>query len=293
MDRQTSLTTMLQGRIASVVLPKRITSLLKPSNVASCLVDNNLPQNMRISAIGLGAFGLSCTQILTRSAHKIPCYQLDSTQLQHYTTDISDVMSVYPETDLLFLFADTQLELSVNILKAHLDSASGIQTVVICPSQPTQQLLNIFATSNTLYCAESDPITACQLVTTVSDFANHASFDGIDATDVKGYVTGILQKGNRSFFATSCATGLDRGSLASQSVLDQLEKLVSDSDIYSGAIACIYCNHDSYASDFDQAIVELFRFFLPNSTNKFNIIYNYVIDNSLHDAARVAVLAIV
>ena len=134
---------------------------------------------------------------------------------------------------------------------------------------------------------------ASRLVTTVYDFANHASFDGIDAKEVKGNVTGILQKGNRSVFVSSYATGPTRGSLASQSVLALVEQQVSDSDIYSGAIACIYCNHDSYASDFDQAIVELFRFFLPNSTNKFNIIYNCVIDNSLHDAARVAVLAIV
>ena len=150
MDRRTFLTTRLQGRIASVVLPKRITSLLKPSNAAPCLVDNNLPQNMHISAVELGAFGLSCTRILTRSARKIPCYQLDSTQLQHCTANVSDFMSVYPETDLLFLFADTHLELSANILKAYLDSVSGIQTVVIGPSQPTQQLLDILASSNTL-----------------------------------------------------------------------------------------------------------------------------------------------
>ena len=289
MDTREFLTTRLQGCLVTAATPNRIAT----SQVISYHATVNNQPNLRISTIGLGAFGLSCTRILTRSAHKIPCYQLNSTQLQNCTADASDVMSVYPETDLLFLFADTQLELSVNILKAYLDSASGIQTVVIGPSQPTQQLLDIFASSNALYCTESDPITACRLVTTVSDFANHASFDGIDAKDVKGYVTAILQKGNRSVFATSYATGPTRGSLASQSVLDQLEKLVSDSDIYSGAIACIYCNHESYASDFDQAIVELFRFFLPNSTNKFNIIYNYVIDNNLHDAARVAVLAIV
>ncbi|MGE0917594.1 hypothetical protein, partial [Trichlorobacter lovleyi] len=55
----------------------------------------------------------------------------------------------------------------------------------------------------------------------------------------------------------------------------------------------IYCNSATYFNDFDQATIELFRFFLPNSTNKFNIIYNYVIDDSLYDSARVAVLAII
>ncbi|MGE0918109.1 hypothetical protein, partial [Trichlorobacter lovleyi] len=243
MDRRTFLTTMLQGSLASVALPNRLASLLAPPHATFHQAPTNYQQNLHISAIGIGTFGSSCTHLLTNSARKLHCYQLDFTQQHYGAADILRVVTAYPQTDLLFVFADTRQKRSANILKASLESASasGIQTVVIGPSQSTHWLLHTLAESNALYCTESDPIAASSLVTTLYDFANYGNLDGVVAADVNGYVKAILQKGNWSVFASSYATGPTRGSLASQSVLALLEQQVSDSDIYSGAIACIYC----------------------------------------------------
>lgn len=291
MDRRKFLTTMLQGSLASVLLPNSIAPLLVAQHDKSYHDAGNYQQNLHISAIGIGAYGSTCTRLLASSGHAIDCCELPSPSPLFCITDAARLVTASPQAELLFLFADTRQHQSSDMLKTYVDSASrsGVQVVVVSPQPPDHKILPILTNSEALHCTEPDPVAASSMITTVSDIANYGSFIGIDTGDVKA----ILQKGNTSVFASAHATGPSRGSLASQSVLAQLEQQVGESDIYNGAVACIYCNSDTYFHDFDQAIIELFRFFLPNSTSKFNIIYNCVIDNSLHDSVRVSVLAVI
>lgn len=138
------------------------------------------------------------------------------------------------------------------------------------------------------YSAVSDPVTARNIAKMIADITNSDSFVGIDHGDVKT----ILQSGWNRHFASYQAAGPEQGSTAGRGVLAKLQQQIPEDQAYSGALACIYCNAKTYQHDFDQAIAELFCFFLPSSTSKFNMVYNCVIDEKLVDEVRVTVLAI-
>lgn len=296
MDRRTFLTTILQGSLAAALLPNSISSLLVTQYGPPSHFGETCQHKMRLSAIGIGTFGTYCTRLLAYSVPHINCHELRIDYQQYNPPDLSGLVNAIQHSDLLFLLADTSQPWCSSILSACVDAAAeaGVQAVILGPNPPAYLQYSV-CRSNVLpscYCA-ADPIIARNLIAMVSDLVNTTTFfAGVDFANVRASLHSILRSGSNGIFIIGEASGANKGVLASKKVLAQLEQLVIGSNSYHGAMACIYCNSDTHVNDFDQAIVELFRFFLPPSTNGFNIIYNCVIDNSLHDSVRVAVLAI-
>ncbi|QOX77397.1 hypothetical protein FY034_00040 [Trichlorobacter lovleyi] len=293
MDRRTFLTTILQGSLAAALLPNSISSLL----VTQYGQPEICQQKMSISAIGVGSFGTYCTRLLAYSVPHISCHELRIDYQQHNIPDFSGLVNAIQHSDLLFMLADTAQPLCSSVLSACVDAAAeaGVQVVIIGPNFPAYLQYSVCKpnSSPSCYCA-ADPIIARNLIAMVSDLVNTTTFfAGVDFANVRASLHSILRSGSNGIFIIGEASGANKGVLASKKVLTQLEQQVTSSNSYRGAMACIYCNSETYLNDFDQAIIELFRFFIPPPTNGFNIIYNCVIDNSLLDAARVAVLAIV
>lgn len=296
MDRRAFLTTILQDSIAAALLPNSISSLLVAQYGQPSHFGKICQQKMDISAIGIGAFGTYCTRLLAYSVPNINCYDLRIDYQQYNTPDLSGLVNAIQHSDLLFLLADAAQPWCSSVLSACVDAAAkaGVQVVILGPNLPPYFQFSVCRSNSSApcYCAD-DPLVARNLIAMVSDLVNTTTFfAGVDFADVRESLHSILRSGSNGIFISGEASGANKGVLASKKVLEQLEQQVTGSNSCCGAMACIYCNSNTYLNDFDQVIIELFRFFLPPPTNGFNIIYNCVIDNSLHDSVRVALLAI-
>jgi len=296
MDSRTFLTTMLQGSLAAALLPHSISSLLVTQSGPPSHFGETCQHKIRLSAIGIGTFGTYCTQLLAYSVPHISCHELRIDYQQYNLPDLSGLVNAIQHSDLLFLLADVSQTWCSSVLSACVDAAAeaGVQVVILGPNPPAYFQYSVCrpSSSPSCYCA-ADPLIARNLIAMVSDLVNTTTFFvGVDLADVKASLHSILRSGSNGIFINSEASGANRGMLASKKVLAQLEQQMTGSHNYRGAMACIYCNSDTYLKDFDQAIIELFRFFLPPSSSEFNIIYNCVFDNSLHDSVRLAVMAI-
>lgn len=287
MDRRMFLTTMLQGSLATALLPDSITSLLITPYAFPYDVTGSYQPNMKILAIGIDAFGAYAARLLAYSTQHVCCCELTPHAQLHQGHVLRGLDTAIQQSNLLFLLADVTQPSSASALAACLEAAEGvgIQATVITPDTASYQHPYPFVGSVVSYCSVPDPMAARNLVSMVADLAN---IDGIDYD----YVKPVLQSGRSRHFASYQAAGAERGAVAGQGVLAKLQQQIQDDQVCSGAMACIYCDANTYQRDFDQAITELFCFFLPNSTNKFNILYNCVIDEKLVDEVRVVVLAI-
>lgn len=283
MARQTLLTPMLQGSYATSLTPESAKSHLIIPNEFPLHITGNYQPNMKILAIGIDDFGACTTRLLVDTNQNVCCCELTSHAQLHQEHVLCELSKAIQQSNLLFLLTDGTQSSSAPILTDCLEAAEtvGIQVIVISPNailhQPPYHV-----------CTVPDPLTACNLIRMVADLAK---IDDINF-NYDDHVKPVLQSGRNRHFASYQAAGAERGSVAGRGVLAQLQQQIPEEQDYSGALACIYCNAKTYHYDFDQVIAELFCFFLPNSTNKFNIIYNCVIDENLVDEVRVAVLAI-
>jgi len=171
------------------------------------------------------------------------------------------------------------------VLTACIEAAASanIQTVVIGPDIPLQYYSSLPINLAPPYCVVTNPISAMSLVSLVNDLANTFSFVGIDHGDIKV----ILSSGDQGVFASSEASGPDRGGRGFRQAFDQLYQSENSKADCRGAIACLYgaaANHFEY---YQQALTERESYF----NRDINLVLGFVVDERLSDSIRVTVLA--
>ncbi|WP_281184868.1 hypothetical protein [Trichlorobacter lovleyi] len=283
MDRRTFLTTILQGTLAATLLPHSISPLLIAQYASLHHLGGDVPQDMRISALGIDKFGACCSRLLAYSVQNVSCHEMTSCQLSSGNLDFPILNHAIQQTDLLFLFADATNPASDSLLSscANAAAAAGVQSVVVGPHKTGHPLSTH---STPAKCLVVNPTTARNLVALVADLANTDSFVGIDHGDIKA----ILRSGNQALFASSTATGEDRGILASRHALDQLQKEGLDSAKCCGAMACIYGAPSMPFDYYAQAISVLDGYF----SNDISFVFGAIPDEHLAaDTIRIDILA--
>ncbi|MDK9718531.1 MAG: hypothetical protein OEL57_11590 [Trichlorobacter sp.] len=240
---------------------------------------------MRISAIGIGAFGAYCTRLLAYSVHNVCCHEVALYPQQICGSDLSRVDNVIQSNDLLFLLADTTQPSCGSVLAACIKIAAtaGVQVVVIGPHLPLHQHSSSIVDSAVAYCTIPDPLSARNLVGLVSDLVNTNSFVGIDHGDIKA----ILQSGGHGIFASNEATGADSGTLACKQALEHLQQCGINATTCRGAMACIYGSPDMPFDLYSQAITALDSYFPTD----LSFVFGTVVDEKINNVVRVSVLA--
>lgn len=281
MDRRTFLTSMLKGSLAAALLPNSISPLLITQYASLHHPDGESSQGMRISAIGIGAFGAYCTRLLAYSVQDINCHVVAPRQHSLGILDIIGLNNAIQQCDLLFLIADTTQPLCGHQLTSCIEAATaaGIQVVVVGPHQ-RQSITD----SRPCHCIAAKPSTARSLVALVAGLVATDSFVGVDPADVKA----ILKSGNHGTFTSKQALGSESGTLACKQVLEHLQQYGIDSATCRGAIACIYGDSNMTFDVYHQAITALDNAF----PSDLNVVFGCLVDEQLGDIARMDILAI-
>ncbi len=287
MDRRTFLTTMLQGTtLAATLLPHSISPLLIAQYASLHHLGGDLPQDMRIAALGVGRFGALCSRMLAYSVRNICCHEVTSSWHHTGSVDFSQLPLATQQPDLLFLLADASQPSSASQLTTCIDAvtAAGLQTVVIGPSADNLHSTRSPDCTSLPVCTIANPTTARDLVALVADLANTDSFVGIDHGDIKA----ILRSGNLGLFSCSEATGADRGSRACSQALERLQQQGVNSANCRGAIACIYGSPTMPFDYYAQAVSVMDGYF----SNDISFVFGAIPDEHLAaDTIKVAVLA--
>lgn len=285
MDRRTFLTTMLQGSFAAALFPNGISPLLITQYASLHHPVTDLLQDMRISVIGIGTFGASCTRLLAYSVQNIRCHEVASHPKRLGIPEPSELNSSLLQCDLLFLLVDTTQPSCRYQLTTCVEAATtaGVQAIVIGPHAPDVQGRQMTTLSPLPYFIAADPRTVRNLVALVADLGNTDSFVGIDHGDLKA----ILKSGHQGTVVSKEIFGPNRAASAAAVVLDQLQNQGFDPANCCGAMACIYGSPSMPFDDYHQAIKMLDRYF----STDISFVFGSVVDEKLNDSIRLVILA--
>lgn len=301
MDRRAFLTNMLHGTLATLLTPGIVPQLLIRQYAARTQIDWSSEDVARITAIGIGQSGASCTRLLAYNMTNITCHDVvfNPTTTSN-TSDLASLFTSIRESDLLFLVTSYDDPYCEAIFAACVETAEsvGVLTVGVVPQSDNTKLTSsasgaIFAlpsSQRTPYARQQHiPPTnnvAFQLVTSISSFLLTQGYIGIDFADV----TAILRSGKSGWLGVGTASGERKVRSTASVALEDLNKQGVDFSKCSGLLACLHTSLNPPAVDFLDELAEPIVTYLGTDIG---VLINYSTEIRAGSSDRVVIIAII
>lgn len=300
MDRRAFLTNMLHGTLAAMLTPEIMPQLLMHQYATRPLIDLEPEEIARITAIGIGQFGASCTRLLAYNTTNITCHDVifDSTECAN-TSDLNNLFKSIRGSDLLFLLTSYDDPYCEAIFTACFETAAsvGVLTVGAVPqsynakstSLASSAIFTLFqpslnCTSKHLnQCMQLTNHAVLQLVKSVSAIFNNQGYIGIDFADV----TRILKSGNRGWLGVGTASGVQKERVAVSLALEDLDRQDIDPNKCSGFLVCLHTSSELSLEEVETLINDFWAFFSSGT----DFLFNYSTEVLAGSSDRVAIMA--
>jgi len=300
MDRRAFLTNMLHGTLATLLTPEIVPQLLIRQYAARPQMDWNSEEVARVTAIGIGQSGASCTRLLAYNMTNITCHDVVFNPTT--TSDTSALTSLFTsirESDLLFLVTSYDDPYCEAIFAACVETAEsvGVLTVGVVPqSDNTKSISSASGAIFTLPSSQRTPYaryqhahpinnSSSQLVTSISGFLLNRGYIGIDFADVAS----ILKSGKRGWLGVGIASGTGKVRSAASLALEDLNRQGLDPSTCSGLLTCLHTSSNPPTDDF---IDELSKPIIKYFGSDINHLLTYSTEIRAGSSVKVAIIAI-
>lgn len=303
MDRRVFLASIEHGSLDTVFNPEILPNMQIRQYVARLQKDWESEEMARITAIGIGRFGASCSRLLAYKGANITCY--DVSHNASASPDISGLNSLFKSiqrSDLLFLLTSYDDPYCEAIFTACAKAAESVGVLTVGVVIQDNSATSNIVTSGATFALPSDllqpslkrtpqplmPFTnhaVLQLITSISGYLLNNGYIGIDFVDVAT----ILRSGHRGWFGVGTTSGVQKASIAASLAVKDLDRQGFDPDKCSGFLACLHTSTDPPAFDFFEELSEtLFKYFCTDIAS----LLTYSTEVRVGSSERVVIMAV-
>jgi len=153
MDRRAFLTNMLHGTLATILTPEIVPQLLIRQYAAIPQVDWNSAETARITAIGIGRFGASCTRLLAYNTTNVTCHDvIFNPATSSDTSGINRLFKSIRGSNLLFLLTSYDDPYCEAIFTACVETAESVGVLTVGAVQQSDKVTPTIETSGAIFC---------------------------------------------------------------------------------------------------------------------------------------------
>lgn len=255
----------------------------------------------RIRAVGVGPFGAGMVQHLSQNLPGIVCHEITSDSNGECSSQMTDLLALVRESDLLFILTGFDAEYCEVVAKAvgHAAREAGVLTLAIVPDESDAQTLNFVAVTefvDVVFSVSKCSITdneeersfgeqsMLNMVSAITGMIQQHSFIGVDFADIAL----IMRGGKTGRIGVGMSSSPSKGGNAALLALERLTGQGVQVIDATGVLVVVQWASQLTMDDFEEASGVIHNHIAEDA----NVIVGIVTDDQLRDNVRVTVMAV-